>query len=164
MALTPRAVAGAGAGSEAIRNETGDGLTNPLPNRTGAAVRLCNALKGYPDVPRYWTKLIAVRSIQPHYREILPKKQAPYNRFHLISKSKRKNSFLQLVLLNRFQYAKTSFSVFNGAPPNTLNLFSAKCIINFHQRSWNMYFLLFQDLFNKIMLVLSTNTKGYCLQ
>ena len=53
VALTPRAVAGAGAGSEAIRNETGDGLTTPLPNRTGAAVRLCNALKGYPDVPRY---------------------------------------------------------------------------------------------------------------
>ena len=55
--------AGAGAGPEAIRNETGDRLTNPLPNTTGAAVRLCNAVKGYPDVPRYCTQLRAVRSI-----------------------------------------------------------------------------------------------------
>ena len=46
-----------GAGPESKRNETGDGLANPLPNTTGAAVRLCNAVKGYPDVPRYCTPL-----------------------------------------------------------------------------------------------------------
>ena len=51
------------AGPEAKRNETGDGLANPLPNTTRAAVRLCNAVKGYPDVPRYCTQLRAVRSI-----------------------------------------------------------------------------------------------------
>ena len=33
------------------------------------------------------------------------KKQAPYSRFQLDSTSNRKNSFLLLSLLNRFQYA-----------------------------------------------------------
>ena len=33
------------------------------------------------------------------------KKQAPYIRFQLVSKSNRKNSFLQLGLLTRFQHA-----------------------------------------------------------
>ena len=52
-----------GAGPESKRNETGDGLANPPPNTTGAALQLCNAVKGYPDVPRYCTQLRAVRSI-----------------------------------------------------------------------------------------------------
>ena len=52
---------GAGAGPEAIRIETGDGLANPHPNKTGAAVQLCSAVKGYPDVPRYCLR--EVRSI-----------------------------------------------------------------------------------------------------
>ena len=46
---------------EAMRNETGDGLTNPLPNKTGVRVGLCSAVRGYPVIPRNCTHLRAVR-------------------------------------------------------------------------------------------------------
>ena len=67
-----RAGAGEGAGKEQVQKQIGmkqvmawlgHRMANLLPNTTGAAVRLCNAVKGYPDVPRYCTQLRAVGSI-----------------------------------------------------------------------------------------------------
>ena len=54
----------------------------------------------FPDIVLRKSRKIYITASQ--YREILLKKQAPYNRFPLISKSNRKNSFLQLGLLIRF--------------------------------------------------------------